>query len=128
MYGAFYFYFEIRSDASYSKSVDGHVLKSFLSGLDALSPKGDDTYVAANGAPWLSMGLRCADSGGNYASSGTCPEVVSLISVVGSNRDASAARHFYVDLMVEIAAFLRWEVVEEEDEDGNEDVVVWCPG
>lgn len=128
MYSPFYFYFEIRSDAFYSKSIDGYTLKGFLAGLDELALAEDDTYVTANGAPWLSMGLHHADPGGTFASSGSCPREVNLISIVGSRKEAGAARHFYLDLMVKIAAFLQWELVEEEDESGDEDVVLWCPG
>lgn len=126
MYSAFYFYFEIRYDASYSRSVDAPALTRFLAGLDELVPKNGDTYAAREGAPWLSMALLSADSRGNYASWGTCPAFVNLISVVGSKEGADA-RQFYLSLMVKIAAFLGWHVMDEEDEDGNEDVVLWRP-
>lgn len=73
MWSTFYFYFLLRADSSYSRSVEARKLKDFLAGLKGLESTQDDSYGPADGMPWLSMTLLATNPDGGWASNGMCP-------------------------------------------------------
>lgn len=128
MWSPYYYYFFIRSDEQYSRSTDTSELSSFIIRDLGLVQEDPVSFNASESLPWLRLTLVRADpKSGNYGR--TChdpwPEKVNLVSLVGSKR--SGDRESYVALLTRIAELLQWELIEEEDDDENEDVVVWSP-
>lgn len=121
MYSHLYRYYMLRSDAAYSRLVAADVAVSacreagMLAGSEALS------FVGPADMRWCSLVLVRATPSGSYRSDSSAREV-NAASFVGL-RDAPVQR--YESLLRQIATTLGWQVVLEEDEDGNEDVVLF---
>jgi hypothetical protein len=107
-----YRYLTIRSDASYSQFALTEELVGLLATLPGLRQSGPMSFEAAPGSPWVSVILAECDALGSYACDGLPRRRVNLVEVIGS---ASGDDEWYESLAARMAAFLRWETIEEHE-------------
>jgi hypothetical protein len=107
-----YRYLTIRSDASYSQFALTEELVGLLATLPGLRQSSPMSFEAAPGSPWVSVILAECDALGNYASDGLPRRQVNVVEVIGP---ASGENEWYGCLAARIAAFLRWETMEEHE-------------
>ncbi|NML42011.1 hypothetical protein HHL17_32800 [Chitinophaga sp. G-6-1-13] len=123
MWSPLYWYYEIRSDRSYSQRIlTGDVL-NVLNNTGELQRIDKQEFGNIERFPWISV-VAVNSNNGNYATyAGYKSRWINLIAVVGSKSDPRNET-LYVSLLARIAEKLNWELILEEDEDGNEDVVL----
>ncbi|MGZ3778253.1 MAG: hypothetical protein ACXVI9_12085 [Mucilaginibacter sp.] len=94
-----------------------------LENTGVLKHKGPQTFINEENFPWIN--IACVNSNkGNFAQNDSdSTEVCNLIAIVVSRQGASNEIK-YVELLKHIAAKLNWELILEEDDDGNENVVL----
>ena len=125
MYSSFYHYFNIQADESYTQYTNSSKLIHFLLNELNLVQDGVDHFRESNNQPWMSLAILVADKNGCYCTKDVCPKNINLIAIVGSKKDTN--RSDYVNLLVKIAKFLEWELMEESNEDADEDIIIWSP-
>lgn len=107
--GAMTWYITIRSDPSYSRTVDPRSVASFLASVPELVQTGINTFSNAAGNPWVRLVLAMSKDG-SYADHGQPHAAINLIDVLcGGQHDPG----WYDSLARRIAAFLDWEAVDE---------------
>lgn len=74
--------------------------------------------------PWIDISIVRTENGNFCAVDEEEPELANLIAVVTSKR---TDQQIYLVVLTKIAEELNWELILEEDEDGNEEVVIWSP-
>jgi len=132
MYSPYFFCFCLRFDAGLSRHLDVDRVRAYLRGVDQMREVDPITYESTETFPGIRLMLLHA---GSYESWASNPSIrtCNLISVEGSkfaNAEAETlpARHArYVEWLKKIADLLGWELVEEETEEGIEDLVLYKP-
>ena len=123
MWSSDYFYFEIRFDQTYSRTINSSELLGFLVDEIYLVSDGTDSLVGNYQQPWMNLTIVKASKDGCFSSQRECPEKVNLISIVGSKKYNNYGE--YEKILIKIAQWLKWELIEEEDDEGNEGVIIW---
>jgi ribonuclease HIII len=130
MYSDQYFYFTLRPDLELSEKISIELVKSFLNSIEEIKEKTSVTYQNNEMYPWITLDLINAKSMNSWSSNKDI-EDVNLISIVGSKNTLTDTfenkRKYYLTLLEKIADYLKWEIVEEETEDGIENFVVYKP-
>lgn len=123
MWSNLYWYYEIRGDHAYSQQLPAHLVLKVLKDTGVLLEKGGQSLCNIEDFPWISV--TAVDSrDGNYGRSKDFnSRVVNLITVVGSKEDPVYKKK-YVDLLIDIAEKLNWELIEEGGSDDGEDLVL----
>lgn len=124
MWSNLYAYYNIRSDKSYLEFHSTKEIIRVLKNTDVLRETDPMIFGNTSSFPWVTIGIAqtansnfSIDDDANY-------EAANLLSVVTSKEHDQS---LYKGLLVKIAEELGWEVVLEEDDDGNEDVVIYNP-
>jgi hypothetical protein len=126
LYSTFYYYFEIRTDSYYRGLENTDEVKRKLSLFIELSEKSNIEYESKT-KQFLNLCLLKADQNGNYSSNEGSPKYINLISVVASKSSQGGEKRGIIALLKKIAQQLKWQLIEEEDEEGNEGVILWSP-
>ena len=125
MYSPLYYYFNIQSDEKCTQYIESDKLLNFLLEEVKFIESSPNSIKGNDKQPWLNLCMVIADEIGSYASTATYPEKINLIPIVGSKNEAE--KEEYIQLLTKIAKWLKWELIEEEDDEGNENVVHWSP-
>ena len=72
------------------------------------------------------MTLLFARKLNNWSDKDINAQKTNLIDIVCS-KDNDEALERFKQILVKIAEFLKWKLIDEEDEDGNENVIIWAP-
>jgi hypothetical protein len=125
MYSHVYGYFEIRSNEKYS---DRKLTKEVIQVLEetgVLIRHENLSFKNKDGFPWIE--ITCVDSlNGNYSSNGELLDECNLLAIITSKNEADSEQK-YLDVLKTISAKLEWELILEEDEEGNEDILIYKP-
>lgn len=62
---------------------------------------------------------------GSYSSEGKCPAKINLISITATRNVSTKTE--YIHVLTKIAKAVSWMITEEEDDAGNENVILWQP-
>lgn len=127
MWSPLYRYYEIRSDAQYLQEVLSVEIGKIFEGTGHLLRTGNQTFTNAEGFPWIEIVYVKSNKGNFGVDARYTSKFSNLIAVVTSRyREEDEKR--YLDVLLQIAKKLGWELVLEEDDEGNEDVVIWGQG
>ncbi|GAB3834958.1 hypothetical protein [Hymenobacter jeollabukensis] len=122
-----YSYYEIRASATYSATADTKQIRNVLDALPELQRTGTVSYVNAIGFPWLELSLVTGKDGNFHVFTDTWTEQFNMIPIVCAKSDQGHVPASQLSFLVKLAQLLNWELIWEEDEDGNEDVILWRP-
>lgn len=122
MWSPLYDYYEIRKDNNYSESIDTEKLRSMVSGF-ATQNIGRLLYENKENDPWFSLCLIYTENGNYAISEDTYFEKINLINIITSKNNDSN-RDYYLNLLRSISNTLNWEIILEEDEEGNEEIII----
>jgi hypothetical protein len=123
MWSTLYWYYEVRGDATYTRSLPTATVLRVLESTGALKKKERQTFVNKDDYPWMEIVVVDSDNGNFGSKKHFNSKTVNLISVVASRRTPENEA-FYVAFFSGIAEQLNWEFILESDDDGNEDVVL----
>jgi hypothetical protein len=121
MYSHHYRYYLLRSDAAYARPLAVDIAVSACLGAGMLAGSEPLSFVGPADMPWCSLSLVRATPNGSYASDVSAREVNAAPFVC--LRASPVQRH--ESLLKRIAMTLKWQLVLEEDDDGNENVVLF---
>jgi len=116
-----YWYYNIRSDANYSHSLPTNEIIAVLENIQVLRKEGFQMFRNQEDFPWLYVACVFSDNGNFSCDPSYQTEQINLIDIVASRRVPENERR-YLELLKSIANRLGWELVLEEDDNGNEDV------
>jgi hypothetical protein len=121
-----YYYLNIYADDYLSYSHDTNDLVAFLNTLPQLKQIGPYTFRNSNSLPYfVDLSLLAAHYLTSWSSNDTGPNTT-LIAVVCA-KDASADFELIKPVLVSIATYLNWQLVDEETDDGEENFILWQP-
>lgn len=123
MWSPLYWYYEIRGDNTYRQRLLTSDVINILNTMGELRQVDNQRFSNTAGFPWITVSVINSSNGNYGREEDFNSEWVTLIAVVGS-KSAPQNEALYVKLLTEIAEKLNWELILEEDEDGNEDVVL----
>jgi hypothetical protein len=116
-------YYDIRSDAEYSRELPTDVIIKVLKNTGVLKRTAPQSFTNKDDFPWLDI-TAIKSNNGNYGHKEDFnSQYCNLIAVVASksNPDDEAK---YVELLTKVANELNWELILEQDDDGNEDIIL----
>ncbi len=121
-----YLYYQIRSDEKYSMQLPTATIVKALIGSGKLGKTGPQTFVNKDGVPGLQV--CCVNSSqGNFGSDASLnSEYCNLIAVVAARAKPSDAMT-HVEFLSKISRELGWQLILEQDDDGNENVILHVP-
>jgi hypothetical protein len=124
MWSTYEHYFQIRKNKNYSEAIDTKRVKSILESIDGIVSNGKLFYKNKKGFPAISITIVKSQNG-NFAvqDKNTYFEEINLIDIQSTKEEAK--QDWILNLMKTIAKQLNWEVILEEDDDGNEEIVFW---
>ncbi len=115
-----YLYYNIYSDNSFSEEKETKEITNILLQTNCLKQVDHQTFSNTETFPWISI-VFFKTTNGNYASSNKTFEKANLITIVCSK---NANKEIYTNLLLQIADKLHWNLVLEEDDLGNEDIII----
>ena len=123
MWSNLYWYFNIRSDRSLSGYLPSSVIVTLLKKQNEIKQTGPQSFTNNADFPWIE--ISCVDSkNGSYTHNyGDSTEKSNLIVVAASRRNSNDYER-YTRLLTGVANKLDWELTLEEDDNGNEDIVI----
>ncbi len=120
MWSHWYTYYNLRSDATYQQKLPLDAVQAILLATNCLKQNSPNGFSNVDMYPWICVGLHDSTDS-DYGTPSTSMLTVTLISVVASK---SYEQDIYLKLLREIATNLGWELILDEDDEGNEDVVI----
>jgi len=121
-----YYYINIYHDKSLRVDCKTRELVDFLRSLPELKQTSDFTFSNTDSLPYASLTLLKAYHIDSWSDKETDIEKTNLIAVVCAKSTNEEFKLLKATL-IKIAAFLNWQVVDEETDDGIEDFVLWRP-
>ena len=122
-----HFYFDIYKDKNLSSSVETKSLRAFLDTLPELKKTSDFNYRnVPNSNISIDLLILYAKSVDSWSSDDTNSKKTNLLTIVCTKRD-SAVFEQHKTLLIKIASFLNWQLVDERTDDGIDDFVIWAP-
>lgn len=123
MWSNLYWYYKIRGDKTYNQRMLTSDVLNVLDNTGELQRIDNQEFSNIENFPWISV-VAVDSNNGNYAvDAGYNSEWVNLVAVVGSKSDPQN-EFLYVNMLTRIAEKLNWELILEEDDDGNTDIVL----
>ena len=124
MWSHLYWYYEIRGNNTYSEKLLTSDVLNVLENTGKLRSTGNQQFCNIDPFPWISVTAVNSDNG-NYGSAADFnSEWVNLIVIVGSKSNPEN-ENLYVSMLTEIAEKINWELILEEDDDGNANIVLY---
>ncbi|RAJ75102.1 hypothetical protein CLV59_110148 [Chitinophaga dinghuensis] len=124
MWSNLYGYYEIRNDAEYTKSHPTENIVRMLLETGVLLQKSPLIFENRSPFPWLNISVVYARDGGFAVGPKSTSESSTLLSVVTSKR---YHQDVYLPVLTDIAKQLGWQLILEEDDEDNEQVVLYAP-
>lgn len=123
MWSHLYWYYEIRGDNTYSEKLLTSDVLNVLKNTGKLRLTGNQQFCNIEAFPWVSV-IAVNSNNGNYARREDFnSEWVNLIAITGSKSN-SENEILYVSMLTGIAEKINWELILEEDDNGNENIVL----
>lgn len=126
MWSEQYHYINIYHDKELSVRCSTNDLSGFLRSLPELKQKSDFEFTNSDLFPFTELLLLHAKDPDAWSSNDTNYLTTNLIAVICS-RYSKEDDLKLMNLFVRIASFLKWQVVEEQTEEGVEDCILWQP-
>lgn len=123
MWSHIYWYFEIRSNASYTAKLPIAVLIKTLEDTGVLQENSPHRFVNKEGFPWINVDCYYSTDGSFGRPDSYMDDFCTIISVVGSKNDPKNEQR-YKHLLTDIAIRLNWELILESAGENGEDIVL----
>lgn len=84
-------------------------------------------YKDAAGFPWIDLVLAKGQNGNFHCADETWHEEFNMIPIVCSKTESGKVPATQINFLIRIAEKLNWELINEENDAGQEDVLIWKP-
>lgn len=121
MWSSFYQYYQIRKDKRRSQLVDTKKVRAIITSFSSFTAKGNLIFHSDTDKPWMTITL-VQTKDGNYAVNELADyKEINLIEVITS-RKSTDNEAWYLSILKTIATELEWQIILEEDDEGNEEI------
>ena len=127
MWSNYYDYYEIRASESYSITADTKQMQTVLDTMPELERIGLMNYKNAAGYSWVDLVLAKGEKDSFNCSNDTWHDEFNMIPIVCSKSEKGSVPAFQITFLIKIAAMLNWELINEENDGGQENIVLWKP-
>ena len=121
-----YYYLNLYKDEKLNFFYDTQELRDFIDKIPELRPVNEYEFKNTESFPFTQLLLLNVESLDNWTESDTHPKKTNLISIVcakGEQIDFNEVKRVFIN----IASFLKWNLVQEETDEGIENYIVWKP-
>ncbi|HWJ27648.1 MAG TPA: hypothetical protein VNS32_13970 [Flavisolibacter sp.] len=126
MWSEQYHYINIYHDKELSVRCSTKDISGFLRSQPELKQKGDFEFINSDLLPFTEILLLHASNKDSWSSNDTNYLTTNLIAIVCSRYNEEEDQKL-MDLFIRIAVFLKWQIVEEQTDNSEEDCVLWQP-
>lgn len=127
MWSPFYDYYIIRPSEIDELTADTKRAQAMLDELPALVRVGLMNYKNATGHPWIDLVLAKGQDGNFNCSDNTWHDKFNMVAIVCQKLDNASSSQTQLAFLVEVAKMFNWCLVHEEDDTGQEDLIIWKP-
>jgi len=124
MWSPYYNYYQIRKDENRSEKIEIKKVQSIVSSIQHLEKIGPLSYKSQNNVPWMTITIIETEDGNYSVNETTMFENINLIEVITSRRPGDNEK-WYLSILKQLANALKWEVILEQDDEGNENVLIF---
>ena len=121
-----YHYFNIQKDNLLSEECDTAALRKYLAGFPELEQTSDYAFKNRDSFPFMRLTLLKVKSRLSWSDKESDSKRTNFLAVVCTKGDAVNSQKI-ISVLIQIASFLNWELIEEETDEGIEDYRVWEP-
>lgn len=122
-----YGYYEIRATADYGATANTVATKAVLDKMPELAPDGLMRYKNADGSPWVNLILAMGNQGNFNCFADTQHDEFNMIPIVCFKSEDDRVPAQQLGFFITLAKALSWELIEEENDEGQKDVIIWKP-
>jgi hypothetical protein len=127
MWSNHYDYYRISASANQRLTADTKQIQVVLDAMPDLERIGLMSYRNAMGFPWIDLVLAKAQDGSFSCSNDTWHDEFNLISIVCSKTETGSVSNTQIAFLVRLAQMLNWELINEENDAGQKNVIIWKP-
>lgn len=102
-------------------------MQATLDAMPELKRIGLMNYTNATGYSWIDLLLAKGQAGNFNCSDDTWHDQFNMIPIVCSKSAEGTVPVAQISFLVSIAKTLEWELINEENDAGQEDIVIWKP-
>jgi hypothetical protein len=121
-----YYYLNICSDSELSEDFNSIQLLNFLETIPEIRKVNEHKFRNLDSFPHLEILVLKARSLNSWSNYDTNKEMTNLLAIVCSKSSTDFER--IKTILIRIASFLNWPLIDEETDDGEENKVLWTPG
>jgi len=121
-----YYYLNLYKNEELSFVYDTKELRDFINRIPELYSVNNYEFTNTESFPFTQLLLLNVESLNNWTKSETHPEKTNLITIVcgkGEQIDFNELKGVFI----KIASYLKWNLVEEETDEGIENYIIWKP-
>jgi hypothetical protein len=127
MHSSQYHYLGIYHDADLSVHCNTYDIVHFLRTFPEVVQTESHIFSNRSNFPlFFTMTLLYAHKLDKWSEKNINPVRTNLIDIVCS-KDNTAAFEQFKQILIKVAEFLKWKLVDEMDDDGNENITLWAP-
>lgn len=128
MWSYLFSYFQIRSSATYDVLADTRQIMTILSAMPELKQTGKMSYESVVAGLGINLSLvKCLPTGNWHLFEDTWHEQFNQVAIHCTEKEDDRVPPRAIELLLAIAEIMRWELVEEENQDGEEGVILYAP-
>lgn len=123
MWSPYYKYYQIRKDKLYSELVDTEIVTSMILKNENILSNGKLSFKSKKDCPGISITIIKTNDGNYGIKESTHFSEINLIEVITSGSNESD-EEWFLGFLRGISNKLNWKIILEEDDDGNEEVLI----
>ena len=124
MWSDSYYYLNIYKDEKLSSEIDTDELRTFISTIPALEKNGEYKFKNTKDFPFIDLLLLKVNDVNNWNENDFNSKKTNMIAIVCSKGNEVNFKKIKF-VLIKIASFLNWELVNEETDDGIENDTMW---
>lgn len=127
MWSNIYDYYELRLSISYSLSTNTKKVVAQLTAQAELEQIGLLMFRNQIGYPWIDLCVVNTTTGNFHCSLDTWTDECNTIPIVCAKSEAGAIPEMQLAFLLRLAQVVGWYLIHEENEEGQEDIILWSP-
>lgn len=127
MWSNIYEYYELRLSLSYSATANTSKVLAILTVQAELKQNGLLMFRNAPEYPWIDLCVIKSANGNFHCGPDTWMDECNMIAIVCAKSQKGRIPDTQRAFLLHLAQMLGWYLVQDENEAGDENVVLWCP-
>ncbi|UOR05676.1 hypothetical protein MUN82_00920 [Hymenobacter aerilatus] len=120
-------YYEIRSAGPYVGTAKTEVIKAQFDKLPEIQRQGLIEYKGIGNYIGISFCLIKGNNGNYALDHDTWTEEFNMIPIICAKSENGKTPQYHISFLIRLARILNWELINEENDAGEENVILWQP-